>query len=63
MLTTIKCKYCGKELEISEALQHEIKEEAVKNAQNEAQKEVRAERERSAKLLQQLEDLMDQPAG
>ena len=60
MLTTIKCKYCGKELEISEALQHEIKEEAVKNAQNEAQKEVLAERERSGKLLRQLEDLTDQ---
>ncbi|PIP51900.1 hypothetical protein COX09_04615 [Candidatus Beckwithbacteria bacterium CG23_combo_of_CG06-09_8_20_14_all_47_9] len=60
MLTTIKCKYCGKELEISEALQHEIKEEAVKNAQNEAQKEVRAEKENSAKLRRQLEDLLDQ---
>ena len=60
MFTTIKCKYCGKELEISEALQHEIQEEAVKSAQKAAQKEVLSEREHSAKLLRQLEDLTDQ---
>jgi hypothetical protein len=71
MLTTIKCKYCGKELEISEALQHEIQEEAVKAAKKAAeaeagvkikalQKEKDEEKERSTKLLRQLEDLTDQ---
>lgn len=29
MNTTIKCKYCGREIEISEALQHKIQEEAL----------------------------------
>jgi len=29
MNTTIKCKHCGKEIEISEALQHKIQEEAL----------------------------------
>ena len=51
MLTTIKCKYCGKELEISDALQHEIQEEAVKNAKKEAQKEVEQEKARSSQLF------------
>ncbi|OGD57383.1 hypothetical protein A3I57_02110 [Candidatus Beckwithbacteria bacterium RIFCSPLOWO2_02_FULL_47_23] len=71
MLTTIKCKYCGKELEISEALQHEIQEEAVKGARKEAQaealvklkaleKEKDEEKERNGKLLKQLEDLTDE---
>src|SRR3990167_3841322 len=71
MLTTIKCKYCGKELEISEALQHEIQEEAVKGARKEAQaealvklkaleKEKDEEKERNSKLLRQLEDLTDE---
>ncbi len=60
MLTTIKCPHCGKEVEISDAIAHEIQEKAVKDAKHEAQKEVLAERERSAKLLKQLEDLTDQ---
>lgn len=60
MLTTIKCKYCGKELEISEALQHEIQEEAVKSAKIEAQKEVAAEKTRISQLLKQLEADQDQ---
>ncbi|MEK7513960.1 MAG: DUF2130 domain-containing protein [Patescibacteria group bacterium] len=60
MLTTIKCKYCGKELEISDALQHEIQEEAVKNAKKEAQKEVEQEKARSSQLLKQLAGLTDQ---
>src|SRR3990167_736257 len=60
MLNTIKCPQCGREIEISEALQHEIQEEAVKSAQKAAQKEVLAEREHSSKLLRQLEDLTDQ---
>lgn len=60
MITTLKCPHCGKEIEVSEALQHEIQEEAIKGAKKEAQKEVRAEKEHSAKLLRQLEELMDQ---
>ena len=59
-MNTIKCPQCGREIEISEALQHEIQEEAVKSAQKAAQKEVLSEREHSAKLLRQLEDLTDQ---
>lgn len=55
MITIIKCKYCGKEIEISEALQHKIQdeilvavetrhkkelEEAKKQAKEQAEKEV-----------------------
>ena len=36
MNTTIKCKYCGKEIEISEALQHKIREEARKQGAEES---------------------------
>lgn len=71
MLTTIKCKYCGKEIEITEALQHQIQEDAVKTAKKQAQEEAQVklkvlekekdeEKERNTRLLKQLEDLTDQ---
>lgn len=71
MLNTIKCKYCGKEIEISEALQHEIQEDAVKAAKKQAEaealvklkaleKEKDEEKQRNTRLLRQLEDLTDQ---
>ena len=72
MINTIKCKYCGKEIEISEALLHKIEDEALasekarhqkelmvakKTAREEAGTEIREEKERNLKLLKQLGDL------
>jgi hypothetical protein len=42
MNTTITCKYCGRELEISEALQHKIEEQALVNEREKHQKELSA---------------------
>lgn len=39
MNNTIKCKYCGKEIEITEALTHQLKEEITKEILSEKQKE------------------------
>ncbi|MBU1499437.1 DUF2130 domain-containing protein [Patescibacteria group bacterium] len=58
MLTTIKCKYCGKEIEISEALQHEIQEETLAIVETRHQKELE-EVKRKAKELNTIE-LKDQ---
>jgi len=56
MLTTIKCKYCGKEIEISEALQHKIQEETLASVKirhqkelEEAKKEAKEETEKEIK--------------
>jgi len=85
MRQTIKCKNCGAEIEVSEALTHQIEEqvlvtletkhkneleEARKSAGKEAikefeqklahlQKEKEEEGERSKKLLQQIDELLD----
>lgn len=40
MNNTIKCKYCGKEIEISEALQHKIEEQALTAERAKHQKEL-----------------------
>lgn len=40
MNNTIKCKYCGKEIEISEALQHKIEEQALVAERVKHQKEL-----------------------
>jgi hypothetical protein len=40
MNNTIKCKYCGKEIEISEALQHKIEEQALVAERAKHQKEL-----------------------
>lgn len=90
MLTTIKCKFCGREIEISEALQHKIQDEALTAEKSRHQQELTAatklaeqqvsqklsqdfelqlktlqkerdeEKDRSSKLLKQLEDLTDE---
>ena len=39
-MTTIKCKYCGREIEISEALQHKIEEQALAAERAKHQKEL-----------------------
>jgi len=44
MNTTIKCKYCGREIEISEALQHKIQEEALTAEKSRHQQELAAAR-------------------
>lgn len=44
MNTTIKCKYCGREIEISEALQHKIQEEALTAEKSRHQQELVAAR-------------------
>lgn len=40
MKTTIKCKHCGKEIEISEALRHEIEEQILASEEARHQKEL-----------------------
>lgn len=40
MITTIKCKSCGEEIEISEALQHQIEEQILVNERSKHQKEL-----------------------
>lgn len=40
MNNTIKCKYCGRELEITEALQHQLVEQALSNERVKHQKEL-----------------------
>lgn len=40
MNTTVKCKYCGKEIEISEALKHEIEGEILASEEAKHQKEL-----------------------
>jgi hypothetical protein len=60
MLTTIKCKYCGREIEISEALQHKIQEEALTAEKSRHQQELTtarklAEQQISQKLSQDFE--------
>lgn len=62
MENTIKCPKCGEEIEISEALKHQL-EEAVRieerdKAQKEAGREVEAERERNKKLMLQIDELL-----
>ncbi len=58
-ITTIKCKYCGREIEITEALRHEVEEEAFlrakKNFDYELQKlkQEAEEDKKSARKLQQ----------
>lgn len=64
MDNTVKCPKCGTEIEISEALKHQL-EEAVRSeernkARQEAGKEVEAERERSKKLTLQIDELLDE---
>lgn len=70
-MITIKCKYCGRELEISEALTHQIEEKAgvelKKKLSWEFEEKLRAlkkekdeEKDRNTRLLKQLEDLTDQ---
>ena len=62
MENTIKCPKCGEEIEISEALKHQL-EEAVRveernKAREEAGREVEAEREQNKKLIFQIEELL-----
>lgn len=64
MDNTVKCPKCGTEIEISEALKHQL-EEAVRSeersrAKEEAGKEVEAERERNKKLTLQIGELLDE---
>lgn len=70
-MTTIKCKYCGRELEISEALTHQIEEKAGVELKKKLslefeeklealKKEKDEEKARNTRLLKQLEDLTDQ---
>ncbi len=60
MTNTIKCKYCGKEIEITEALQHKIKEEALLAEKTKHQKEIAEVKERTEKeIMSKLQDSFD----
>lgn len=62
MDNTIKCSNCGAEIEISEALKHQLEEsvrvEERKKAKEEADREVEEERARNRKLTLQIDELL-----
>jgi hypothetical protein len=64
MKNTIKCKNCGAEIEISEAVTHQIEEQVVMALEakykKELDEEVNKERERGKKLLKQIDELLDE---
>jgi len=75
MVQTIKCKKCGAEIEISEALTHQLQEKIKETLQAEHKKELevlrreieekaaedfRQEVERSKKLAKQVDELLDE---
>lgn len=64
MDNTIKCPNCGTDIEISEALKHQLEEgvrlEERNKARVEAGKEVEAERERNKKLILQIDELLSE---
>lgn len=60
MLNTIRCKYCGKEFEITEAFTHQIIEQAISAEREKAQKEkdqlrIKIESETEQKVRKDLE--------
>lgn len=64
MNTTIKCKHCGKEIEITEALRHNIEEEAVNSEREKHKLELNeaiklAENEASKKLQKDFDSQID----
>jgi hypothetical protein len=75
MAQTIKCKHCGKEIEVSEALTHQLEEQITasleansklqleeykKEIQVKASRDVDEEKEQNKKLNKQVSDLLDE---
>ena len=60
MTNTIKCPYCKKEFEAGEALTHQIEEQVIVSLQAKHQQDLDNERQRSKKLLGQIDELIDQ---
>lgn len=68
MANIIKCLHCGKDIEISEALSHQIEEqvsekvklEAIAETKKQFEKEQEIERERNKKLTLQVGELLDE---
>jgi len=75
MIKTIKCKNCGAEIEVSEALTHQIEEQVLaslnakhkveledvrKQTEGEAGRKISEERERNKKLTGQIDELLSE---
>lgn len=75
MAQTIKCKNCGEEIEVSEALTHQFKEQITtsieaknklqleeykKEIENKALKDIEEQREQNKKLNKQVSELLDE---
>lgn len=62
MQNTIKCEKCGAEIEISQALMHQIEEQVLEEATRKAAKEygpqLAEEKERNKKLIGQIDELL-----